>query len=84
MGFVVLIALGSILGWLASIISRGDDGQSIALNVGIGVLGALVVGAFASSGSLLVGLSAEALLIALAGATAVLLAFNLAWARRAS
>jgi uncharacterized membrane protein YeaQ/YmgE (transglycosylase-associated protein family) len=83
MGFLVLIAVGGILGWLASILSRGDDGRSIALNIGLGAIGALVAGAIASSDSLLIGLSAEALLLALAGATVVLLGFNLAWARRA-
>jgi uncharacterized membrane protein YeaQ/YmgE (transglycosylase-associated protein family) len=80
MGFVVLIAVGGILGWVASILSRSDDGRGIALNVGLGVIGALVAGAFASTDSLLIGLSAQALLLALLGAS-VLLA-GLAFARR--
>lgn len=83
MGFLVLITVGGILGWLASILSRGDDGRSIALNVGLGAAGALVAGAIASEDSLILGLSAKALLLSLLGATAVLVAFNLAWARRA-
>jgi uncharacterized membrane protein YeaQ/YmgE (transglycosylase-associated protein family) len=82
MGFLVLIAVGGILGWLASILSRSDDGRGIALNVVLGMIGALVAGAFASSDSLLIGLSATALLLALLGATLVLGAFYLA--RRAN
>ena len=82
MGFVVLIAVGGILGWLASILTRSDDGRGIALNVGLGIIGALVAGAFASSDSLLIGLSATALLLALLGASVVLGA--LYFARRAN
>jgi len=78
MGFLVLIAVGSVLGWLASILSRTDDGAGIALNVAIGAAGALIVGVLASSESLLVGLSANALLLAMASATAFLGGFNLA------
>jgi uncharacterized membrane protein YeaQ/YmgE (transglycosylase-associated protein family) len=78
MGFVVLIAIGGILGWLASILSRSDDGRGIALNVGLGVIGSLAAGALASSESLLIGLSATALLSALAGAAALLLGLNFA------
>jgi uncharacterized membrane protein YeaQ/YmgE (transglycosylase-associated protein family) len=82
MGFLVLIAVGGILGWLASILTRSDDGRGIALNVGLGIIGALVAGAFASSDSLLIGLSATALLLALLGASVVLCA--LYFARRAN
>jgi uncharacterized membrane protein YeaQ/YmgE (transglycosylase-associated protein family) len=78
MGFVVLISVGGILGWLASILSRSDDGRGIAANVGLGVLGALVAGALSSDGSLLIGLSATALLFALLGTTLLLVGFNLA------
>ncbi len=78
MGFVVLIAVGSVLGWLASILSRTDDGAGVALNVAVGAAGALVVGVLASSESLLVGLSANALLLAMAAAVTFLGGFNLA------
>ena len=78
MGFVVLIAVGGILGWLASILSRSDDARGIALNVGLGIIGALVAGALASNSSLLIGLSAPALLMALAAAAVLLGGFNVA------
>ena len=83
MGFLVLIAVGGILGWLASILTRTDDGRGIALNVGLGAIGALGAGAIASTDSLLIGLSATALLLALIGASLVLAALYLARAQRA-
>ncbi len=76
MGFLVLIAVGAILGWLASILSRSDDGRGIAANVALGIIGALFAGAVVSDESLLVGLSAQALLLAIVGAAALLAAFN--------
>lgn len=78
MGFVVLIAVGGILGWLASILSRNDDGRGIALNVVVGVFGALIAGGLASSESLMLGVSAQALLVALVGAALILAGFNAA------
>ena len=78
MGFLVLFAIGGILGWLASIVARRDDGRSIAFNVALGILGSFVAGAFASQDSLLIGLSATALLAAIVGAAVVLAGFNLA------
>lgn len=78
MGFLVIIAVGGVLGWLASILSRTDHGPGIALNVAIGAAGALFAGMLASSESLLVGLSANALLFAMAGAVVFLGAFNFA------
>ncbi len=78
MGFIVLIAVGGILGWLTSILSRADEGRGIALNIGLGVIGALVAGALASESSLLIGLSASALSLALVGSGVLLGVFNLA------
>jgi uncharacterized membrane protein YeaQ/YmgE (transglycosylase-associated protein family) len=78
MGFIVLIAVGAILGWIASILFRGDDGRSIALNIALGMLGAFVAGGLASQDSLLIGLSATALLAATVGALVLLAAFNVA------
>jgi uncharacterized membrane protein YeaQ/YmgE (transglycosylase-associated protein family) len=82
MGFLVLIAVGGILGWVASILARSDDRRGIAINVVLGVLVALVAGGLASSESLLVGLSGQTLLLALAATAVVLGGYNLARARR--
>jgi len=82
MGFLVLIAVGSVLGWLASILSRSDSGRGIAVNVALGLVAALVAGAIASSGSLLIGLSVKAFLLALVATGVVLGGYNIARARR--
>ena len=78
MGFLVLIAVGGILGWLASILGRSDDRRGIALNVGLGVVGALVGGALASESSLMIGVSGMALLLALVASIVLLAGLHLA------
>ena len=83
MGFVVLMAVGGILGWTASILTRSDEGRGIALNVGIGVIASLVAGALFSTAPLVVGLTATALLVAIATSVAVLGGFNAARLRMA-
>ena len=83
MGFLVLLAVGLVLGWVASIVARGDDGRSIAVYLAAGIGGALVAGAFASRESLLVGLSATALLAGFGGALACVTALTFARRRMA-
>jgi uncharacterized membrane protein YeaQ/YmgE (transglycosylase-associated protein family) len=78
-GFVVLFAVGGVLAWVASILTRSDDGRSITLYLVSGIAGALLFGGLASRESLMVGLSATALLAGMTGAAVVLAA--LAWAR---
>jgi uncharacterized membrane protein YeaQ/YmgE (transglycosylase-associated protein family) len=77
MGLIILIVVGGLLGWLASIAMRTDDRQGILLNVAVGIAGALVVGALTNSGSILLGLSATALVLSLAGSIVVLAVLNL-------
>ena len=82
MGFLVLIAIGGVLGWVASIVSRSDDRRGIAANVILGLVAALVAGAIASSESLLIGLSGRTVLLALAATAIVLAGYNFARVRR--
>ena len=77
MGLILLIVVGGILGWLASIVVRADDRQGILLNVSVGIAGALVAGLVSNSGSILGGLSALALLVSFVGALALLALLNL-------
>lgn len=72
----MLLAIGAILGWTATILTRSDDGKSIMLYVLAGIVGALAAGALASSESLLLGLSASALLSAIVGAVAAIVALH--------
>jgi uncharacterized membrane protein YeaQ/YmgE (transglycosylase-associated protein family) len=44
MGLIILLIVGGILGWLASIIMRTDAQQGIFLNVVVGIVGALLAG----------------------------------------
>lgn len=44
MNFIIMLIVGGILGWLASIIMRRDAQQGIILNIVVGVVGALLAG----------------------------------------
>lgn len=44
MGIILMLIVGGILGWLASIIMRTDAQQGIFLNVVVGIVGALLGG----------------------------------------
>jgi uncharacterized membrane protein YeaQ/YmgE (transglycosylase-associated protein family) len=44
MSLIILIVVGGILGWLASILMRTDGQQGIILNVVVGIVGALLAG----------------------------------------
>ena len=68
----MLLAIGAVLGWAASILTRSDDGKSILRYILAGIVGSLAAGALASGESLVLGLSATALLFAIAGAAAVI------------
>ena len=76
MGLLILIVVGAILGWLATIILRIEDGRTIAMNAGVGVLGSLLVGLVASGGSVVDAVSGIALLCAVAGAAVAIGIFN--------
>ena len=79
MGLIILIVVGGILGWLASIVMRTDGQQGILLNVVVGIVGALLAGFLISpligGGSITQGdFSVSSLLVWFLGAI-VLLAF---------
>ena len=44
MGLIVLLIVGGIIGWLASIVMRTNGQQGIILNIVVGILGALLGG----------------------------------------
>jgi uncharacterized membrane protein YeaQ/YmgE (transglycosylase-associated protein family) len=43
MGLIILLVVGGIIGWLASLVMR-DAGQGILLNIVVGVVGAVIAG----------------------------------------
>ena len=44
MGWILIIIVGGILGWLASIVMRTDAQQGILLNIVVGIIGAILGG----------------------------------------
>ncbi len=76
MGFIILIVLGGIIGWLASIVMRIDDVQGILLSAGVGIFSTIAAGLVTSSGSLIGGISGISLVLSFLGAIAVLAVFH--------
>ena len=82
MGLIILLVVGGVVGWLASLIMRTDAQQGLFLNVVVGIVGAvlagfiitpLVGGAPITSGAL----SIQSVLVSLAGAVVLLAIVNL-------
>jgi uncharacterized membrane protein YeaQ/YmgE (transglycosylase-associated protein family) len=44
MGLIILLVVGGLIGWVASMIMRTDGQQGIVLNVVVGIVGALIAG----------------------------------------
>ena len=77
MGLLILIVVGALLGWLATIILRIEDGRGILANALIGVLGSLITGMIAGNGAVLGTVSGVALLWAVLGSILAIGLFNL-------
>ena len=82
MGIIVLLVVGGILGWLASLVMRTDGQQGVILNVIVGVVGAflagflitpLIGGAPITSGAF----SVQSLIVSFLGAVVLLAIVNL-------
>lgn len=79
---IVLLIVGGVLGWLASIVMRTDAQQGIFLNVVVGVVGALLAGLLITpligGGTITDGsFSVTSLLISFLGAVVLLAIVNL-------
>jgi uncharacterized membrane protein YeaQ/YmgE (transglycosylase-associated protein family) len=82
MGIIVLLIVGGIVGWLASMIMRTDAQQGIFLNIVVGIVGALLAGFILTP---LIGgapitsgvISIQSILVSLAGAVILLAIINL-------
>lgn len=82
MGLIILLIVGGLIGWLASIVMRTDGQQGILLNVVVGVVGALLAGLLLNpligGGNIMNGdFSASALLVSFLGAVVLLAIVNL-------
>jgi len=82
MNLIILLVVGGILGWVASLIMRTDGQQGILLNVVVGIVGALVAGFLLNpligGGNIMSGdLSLSAILVSLLGSVVLLAIINL-------
>jgi uncharacterized membrane protein YeaQ/YmgE (transglycosylase-associated protein family) len=44
MNIIIMLIVGGVIGWLASIVMRTDGQQGIVLNVVVGIVGAMLAG----------------------------------------
>jgi uncharacterized membrane protein YeaQ/YmgE (transglycosylase-associated protein family) len=44
MNIIILLVVGGVIGWLASIVMRTDGQQGIFLNIVVGIVGAILAG----------------------------------------
>lgn len=77
MGLLILMVVGAILGWVATIILQVEDGRGILTNAVAGVFGSLVAGIVAGKGSIFGAVSGMALLWGVFGALVTIAALNL-------
>jgi uncharacterized membrane protein YeaQ/YmgE (transglycosylase-associated protein family) len=80
MNLIILLAIGAIIGWVASMIVGGGGG--ILMNIVIGIVGALLAGFLINpligGGNIMTGdLSASSLLVSLLGAVVLLAILNM-------
>jgi uncharacterized membrane protein YeaQ/YmgE (transglycosylase-associated protein family) len=82
MGIILLLIVGGLIGWVASLIMRTDGQQGILLNIVVGIVGAvlagfvitpLIGGAPITSGEI----SVPSVLVSLLGAIVLLAIINL-------
>ncbi len=82
MGLIILLVVGGIIGWVASLIMRTDGQQGVLLNVIVGIVGALLAGfvvtpliggAPITSGAI----NVQSILVSLVGAIVLLAIVNL-------
>ncbi len=79
---IILLVVGGVLGWLASIVMRTDAQQGIFLNVIVGIVGALLAGLLIApligGGTITQGsFSVMSLLVSFLGAVVLLAIVNL-------
>ena len=82
MGIIIVLIVGGLVGWVASMIMRTDAQQGVILNVVVGIVGALISGFIVTP---LIGgapitsgvISIQSVLVSLVGAIVLLAIINL-------
>ena len=76
MALTVLIVIGALLGWLASIMARTEAPAAILRQIGIGLVASLAAGLFMNNGTMLGGLSLIALGAGISAAVVLLALYH--------
>lgn len=82
MGIIVLLVVGGLIGWVASMIMRTDGQQGIILNIVVGIVGAVLAGFIITpliGGSPITSgqISIQSVLVSLLGAVVLLAIINM-------
>ena len=82
MNLIILLVVGGLIGWVASMIMRTDAQQGIILNIVVGIVGALLAGFLITpligGASIMDGaLNIQSILISLVGAVILLAIVNM-------
>jgi len=82
MNLIILLVVGGLIGWVASMIMRTDAQQGIFLNIVVGIVGAVLAGFLLNpligGGNIMAGdFSMSSLLVSLLGAVILLAIVNL-------
>lgn len=79
MGLIILLVVGGICGWLASMIMRTDGQQGVLLNIVVGIVGAVIAGFLLGGGASIINapLNLMSFLYSLLGAIILLAIVNL-------
>ncbi|HEU4821480.1 MAG TPA: hypothetical protein VFS87_10020 [Qipengyuania sp.] len=82
MGFVIVVIVGAIFGWLAAIVVERNDRVGTAMCTLAGLTGAVTGAILAGDVPLIAGISPTQLLWAVVGAIVAIVAINAAGVRR--
>ena len=82
MNLIILLVVGGVIGWVASLIMNTDGQQGIILNVVVGIVGALLAGFVVTpliGGASIMngGINVQTILISLVGSVILLAILNL-------
>ncbi len=82
MNIIIMLIVGGLIGWIASMVMRTNAQQGVILNIVVGIVGALLAGLLLApmvgSGTITSGdLSLSSLLVSLVGAVVLLAIVNL-------
>ena len=82
MALILLIVIGALVGWIATVLMRVEVSPAVLRYVGVGVLGALVLGLIANRGSMIDGLRLLAVGGGLLGAVLAIAAYHFLYLKR--